>query len=283
MISVIIPAHNEEAVITRCLQALLKDAPTHAAEVFVVCNGCTDRTADLARAHGYPVHVIEIPEASKVAALNAGDAAATAFPRCYVDADVAVGWNAVAAVGQALDSGQILAAGPEVHFALERCNWAVRSFYRIWATVPYLREGTIGNGFYALSKEGRRRFSEFPDITADDGYIRSLFSPGERCIVNGASCTVYPPRTVAGLLKIKTRSRYGTLEQQAKYPGAGDGHGASWWGTAREILGQPSLWPGIPIYAGLVLLTRARARWRFLLGIQHVWDRDDSARQEGVV
>ena len=73
MISVIIPAHNEEVVITRCLQALLEDAPIDAMEVFVVCNGCTDRTAELARAQGYPVQVIEIPEASKVAALNAGD------------------------------------------------------------------------------------------------------------------------------------------------------------------------------------------------------------------
>jgi hypothetical protein len=199
-----------------------------------------------------------------------------------VDADVAVGWNAVQAVGGVLESQQVLAAGPQVHFDLDRCSWVVRAFYRVWSTVPYFREGTLGNGFYALSRDGRSRFARFPKITADDGYIRSLFTPAERYIVPGVECTVYPPRNVAGLVKIKTRSRFGTLEQRANFPGAGDAHGASWLPTIKHLLTRPSLWPGIPIYIGVVVLTRLRARWRLLLGIQHAWDRDDSARQGGI-
>lgn len=46
--SVIVPAHNEEQVIGRLLEQLLDD-PDGGLEIWVVCNGCTDRTADVAR------------------------------------------------------------------------------------------------------------------------------------------------------------------------------------------------------------------------------------------
>ena len=57
-------------------------------DVVVVCNGCTDQTAELARSCGYQVRVVELASASKPAALRIGDAAALAFPRLYLDADV---------------------------------------------------------------------------------------------------------------------------------------------------------------------------------------------------
>src|ERR1700682_6135663 len=87
--SVIIAAHNEEKVLARCLDALLADSRPGELEVLVVANGCTDRTVEIARSYGI-VGVIEIPEASKHAALNAGDAAATVFPRAYLDADITI-------------------------------------------------------------------------------------------------------------------------------------------------------------------------------------------------
>ncbi len=81
--SVIIPAHNEEAVIARCLSSLLEGAPSGTAEeveVIVVCNGCDDHTAQVAREIAPRATVLEIPVASKVAALNAGDEEAAHFP-----------------------------------------------------------------------------------------------------------------------------------------------------------------------------------------------------------
>ena len=99
MPSVIIPAHNEEAVIGRCLGSLLAGAPAGALEVIVVANGCSDRTATVASSFGPDVRVIELAEASKHAALNAGDSVATRFPRAFVDADIEVTWSAIDAVG----------------------------------------------------------------------------------------------------------------------------------------------------------------------------------------
>ncbi|HOQ87625.1 MAG TPA: glycosyltransferase, partial [Phycisphaerae bacterium] len=79
MYSIIIPAHNEETVIARCIRAIITGAAPGELEVIVACNGCTDRTAEIAREFGDPVRVLEIKTPSKVAALNAADAAATGF------------------------------------------------------------------------------------------------------------------------------------------------------------------------------------------------------------
>src|SRR6478735_2382051 len=49
VVSVVIPAHNEAQVIEPNLRALLAGVEPGAFEVVVVCNGCTDATADIAR------------------------------------------------------------------------------------------------------------------------------------------------------------------------------------------------------------------------------------------
>ena len=89
-LGVVIAAHNEEAVIGRCLRRLLAGAEPGEFDVVVVANGCTDRTAEVAR--DFPgVRVIELDQAGKAAALNAGDRASEVFPRLYLDADVLLG------------------------------------------------------------------------------------------------------------------------------------------------------------------------------------------------
>ena len=50
MISVIIPAHNEESVIARCLEAFVTGAEPGELEAIVVANGCSDATAEIALA-----------------------------------------------------------------------------------------------------------------------------------------------------------------------------------------------------------------------------------------
>jgi cellulose synthase/poly-beta-1,6-N-acetylglucosamine synthase-like glycosyltransferase len=50
-IAVLIPAHNEAAVISRTLTTLMSSLPT-GSRVYVVADNCTDDTAELARRHG---------------------------------------------------------------------------------------------------------------------------------------------------------------------------------------------------------------------------------------
>jgi cellulose synthase/poly-beta-1,6-N-acetylglucosamine synthase-like glycosyltransferase len=70
-VSLIVAAHDEEAVIERKVSdALALDYPREKLELIVASDGSTDRTADVARAAGADL-VLELPRGGKVAALNA--------------------------------------------------------------------------------------------------------------------------------------------------------------------------------------------------------------------
>src|SRR4051812_15057520 len=103
--SVIIPAHNEAAVIESTLQSILASRLDRPLEIIVVANGCTDDTADRARAFaektGGPIEVIDTPTGGKTNALNLGDKAAKFFPRAYLDGDTKVSENALQKVADA--------------------------------------------------------------------------------------------------------------------------------------------------------------------------------------
>ena len=110
MLSVIVPASNEEAYIGPCLTALFASTPVPGgAEVIVVANGCRDATAArarameaAARAAGWGFLVLDLAQGGKPNALNAGDAAATGDLRAYLDADVIVTPLVMAQLVQAL-------------------------------------------------------------------------------------------------------------------------------------------------------------------------------------
>ena len=219
MISVIIPAHNEEQVIGRCLEALTFNAEALELEIIVVCNGCTDDTASVARRHQPTVTVLETGVSSKTNALNIGDAAATGWPRFYVDADVALNIGAVREVARAMrESPGVLAAAPLMQFDFTDRPWGVRAFYEVWSALPYCRSGMIGSGVYAISKELRGRFDQFPQITADDAYVRLHCKPEERLTVVSCRFTVFPPRKIGALVKISTRAYFGDYELRARSP-----------------------------------------------------------------
>jgi cellulose synthase/poly-beta-1,6-N-acetylglucosamine synthase-like glycosyltransferase len=71
-LSVLVPAHDEEACIQQKVENCLRlDYPADRLEVLVGCDGCADRTAELARATGDPrVTVVEGPRSGKAAVLS---------------------------------------------------------------------------------------------------------------------------------------------------------------------------------------------------------------------
>jgi len=218
MISIIIPAHNESNVIGRCLRALTDGAAPGELEVIVACNGCTDDTAAAARACGEPVRGVETEQASKIAALNLGDRAARGFPRCYIDADVEVSLDAVRKVAGVIERGEALAAAPAMRVDLSGSSWLVRAYYHVWLSRPFHADGMLGGGFYAVGQQGRARFEAFPQIIADDEFVRSLFEVHERATPADCVFTIRAPRSVFGLIKVKSRSRLGLYELRRRFP-----------------------------------------------------------------
>ncbi|MEO6436724.1 MAG: glycosyltransferase family 2 protein [Tepidisphaeraceae bacterium] len=278
MISVVIPAHNETAVIGRCLRALVEGAALGDVEIIVVCNGCTDDTAAIARLFA-GVKVIETSVASKSHALNLGDKAVTGFPRFFIDADVVMPRAALLETAKVLDEGIALAAAPRMAVDLSGSNWLVRSFYRIWTRLPYFRKGMIGSGAYGLSEAGRRRFEGFAAITADDAFVRLHFDAAERVIVPSCTFTITAPRTLRGVIKIKTRGHFGNLELAKRFPHLLEKNETRHGGAMLSLATQPRLWPSLAVYVYVRVVSRLLSYKRYRFGDHEHWERDDSSRQ----
>lgn len=178
--SVVIPAHNEESTIGRTLRSVLDGSAPGELEVIVVCNGCTDGTASVARSVTPAPTVAELAQPSKVAALNEGDRLATRFPRLYVDADIEMGIAATRAVIALLASGEALCAAPAPDYDCSLSSRAVGRYYEIWRQLPYFNEDPMGCGVYGLSEVGRARFDTFPELIADDEFVLEQFDRTER-------------------------------------------------------------------------------------------------------
>ncbi len=276
--SVVIPAHNEERVIERCLDSLRDQGRTDL-QVVVVANGCTDDTVGVARRYtGLPhLSVLDIAEPSKPDALNAGDLAASSFPRIYLDADICLGPGAVDALIEALDVPQPRAAAPRVTFDLSASSAAVRTFYSVFTQLPYVREGLVGLGVYGMSQAGRERFEQFPRITADDLFAQRIFAPHERVVVD-AEFVFTAPGDLRSLVNVRTRVAKGNTELAGQpEPEAAD-FSASTRGTVRALLGlvreRPSRAPAAAWYAAVT----AYSRWRAGRSSTTHWERDSSTR-----
>lgn len=265
--SVIIPAHNEASVIARTLAQLAPLAAAGQLEVIVACNGCTDDTAAIARRFE-GVTVLEMPQPSKTAALNAGDAAATSWPRLYLDADVQISPETVGDVLNALGSGQVLAARPAVRFDLHDVHPLIHSYYRTRLRLPMASSGLWGGGVYGLSQEGRQRFQQFPDLIADDLFVDRLFEPREKAVLDVAPAVVCPPRTPKDQVAVLHRVYRGNAEQRG---GQGSpGHTLS--EIVRTVRGPLSAGHAL-VYVGFALAgRRGNAR-------PGAWERDASTRQ----
>ncbi|MDG4823347.1 glycosyltransferase [Asanoa sp. WMMD1127] len=277
MVSVVVAAHNEATVIERTLRHLLDGAEPGEFDVVVAANGCTDDTAAVARS--VPgVRVVEVAEASKPAALNAGDAAAASFPRIYLDADIALTAAGARALAAAV-TGPVIAASPRRVLDTAGRPLLVRAYFAVNGRLPAFRDALFGRGAIVLSKEARARFDQFPDLVADDLFLDALFAPGEKREVASVPSVVATPTRTPDLLRRLGRVRGGNsaLRDAAAAADATlavrPSRKASW--LVDVVLPRPWLWPAGACYAALTLLAERRAR-RTPAGA--AWARDESTR-----
>lgn len=272
--SVVIPAHDEAAVIGACLRGLAAAEPGEL-DIVVVCNGCHDDTAAIAA--GFTgVRVLEIAQASKIAALNSGDDAAAVFPRIYLDADVAIDLSSLRALIDALVAGAE-AAAPLPQLDTTGCRLGSRLFFRIRAELGYLRHHTLGAGVYGLSESGRSRFDRFPDVIADDGFVYALFAPHERINPAGATFTIRAPRTLRATYRRQIRIKLGNLQLAAA------GHviqtpGPFWHQVVRA---EPRLALAGAVFFAVQSSATLRAKRLLASGAAPSWNRDVTSRLAG--
>ncbi len=190
------------------LTTLVKLCEKESYAIFVVCNGCTDKTVEVASQ--YPgVEVIEIDDVGKHFALNEGDRrAADVFPRLYCDADIDIDVGSIERLVETLTTDEVIAAGPTVHFDVSNCSRSVRNYYRAMDSLIVSRWSDVhlsGRGLYGASREARRRFGIFPPVIADDTFFDEQFHVDERRVLRDATLTLTTPKTFPELIRIEVR------------------------------------------------------------------------------
>jgi glycosyltransferase involved in cell wall biosynthesis len=231
LLSVIIPASNEEHYIARCLAALFASSPVGmATEAVVVANGCRDKTAEVARAHlllaqkaGWQLTVLDLAQGSKPGALNAGDAAAHGDLRVYLDADIVVSADVMIQVAKAMSVDHPVYVGATP--VIPRADSPVtRAYGRFWSRLPFAKSVAPGYGLFAVNAAGRARWGAFPAIISDDTFVRLQFEPSERVQVPAR----YDWPMIEGfgaLVRVRRRQDAGVRELESLYPGLRDREG----------------------------------------------------------
>lgn len=182
MIGILIPAHNEEALLEDCLRAALRAArheslEGEAVEVLVVLDSCTDRSSDIVGS--YPVHCLEID------ARNVGQARASGahylldrgvrWLSCTdADSQVAEDWL-VAQLALEADAvcGTVTVGGWDATFS-ETAQIHYHQLYQHTEGHRHIHGANLG-----VSAEAYRRSGGFEPLTCDEDV--QLVHQLERC------------------------------------------------------------------------------------------------------
>ena len=272
-IAVIVPAFNEEKVIAGTLEHLLSDAKAGEFEVTVVCNGCHDQTAKVAKKASGDINVIELAKASKTAAINAGLQAVRSSKIVLLDSDIRISTDDCRALAGALDGPGVDAAIGHMDINDSGCARSVKAFYRVWTRHPYVRNGKFAAAF-AISRDAMDKIGLLPDVIADDTYLKRMIPNDRVAVVDGVHFCANVPRDIATLIRVRSRVRRGN-RQLAHYAPRRKLTSADNKGEfLLSICRQPALWKDIPAYVLVTIASRILA-----LKSTSVWERDVTTRQ----
>lgn len=142
MVTVIIPAHNEEDFLPACLAGWERAATGHQVEIVVVLNRCTDRTETIAREAGARIVREDAPNLSVIR--NAGARAARGELLVTCDADSVPHPRSLERILAKLESGRFVGGGtvtlPE--------RWSPGIVASLAAITPYLAWHGVSFGMF---------------------------------------------------------------------------------------------------------------------------------------
>ncbi len=169
LFSVVIPAHNEEKYIGRCLKSIRIAAKeiTDKVEIIVVANRCSDRTADIARRFG--ARVVDNSDRCISSIRNAGVRASSGKIVVTIDADSMMDKTALAEIKELLRSGKYIGGGAVPMFDRMSLGIAVSGAYVALNLLPIMIKS---GGFLSATMFWFRR----KDFDRLGGFDESLVS-----------------------------------------------------------------------------------------------------------
>ncbi|MBL4672817.1 MAG: glycosyltransferase [Arenicella sp.] len=275
---IIIPAYNEQAVIKNTLSRL-GGGRSSGFQIVVVCNGCDDQTESIVREHFPLVYCETLGQSSKARAIRQAEMLDIGFPRLYLDADIVITEitaEGLLALASAKSEPTLLA--PHSIANLDNCSWWVQRFYHSWYQSIFVKQHGFGAGCYLVNQAGRARFGDWPDLIADDGFIRTQFADQETHVVTSQSVHVAAPKSLWPLLKVKSRSKYGNLQLKRYLAENNVVNRQSTINSGIKFGPESTLsLIDILIYNTVNALAFGIAKWHHLTG-SFVWHRDNSNR-----
>lgn len=234
LISVVVPTHQRRALLLRVLEALgAQTIPRDRFEVVVVCDGCTDGTAEAARAwasarEGFALGVLEQPNAGAAAARNRGTRTAAAPLLLFLDDDmiadpdllrVLVDCHTRAPGAIVLGAVPVDPFSPRSYLTAGLSAWADRRDARLSAPGAAIPPEDVLTGQISLTRTTFEALGGFdPRFTAGGAYGGEDVDLGWRARRQGIPI-VYEPRAISRQVYDKT---FGDLRRDIRQAGAAD-------------------------------------------------------------
>ena len=280
--TVIVPAYNEASSIATLLSQIVNGVHSEEYQVIVACNGCLDNTVDVVRTQFPEVTCLDIDTPSKTNAINRAEALRPGFPRIYIDADVQISSRSVTRLIHTLQSeSSPLVVAPRGVPLTEASDRLVQWFYAAWQKTVYFIEDGFGSGVYGLNRTAREKFSAFPDLISDDGFVRTLGPDVRIQVCEESRSRVQAPRNIRDLLAIKVRSKLGKIELSRKNPELHAKRSkesvASGTGSKRRFSRRPSP-QELLTYFGINAIAELCAICQLRNMDNYRWQRDESTR-----
>lgn len=221
LVSFVIPAHNEELLLPRTLNAV-RDAAKHLAhdhEVVVVDDASEDHTAEIAREFGAKVVRTECRQIA--GARNAGARAARGDMLIFVDADTAVSPGAVRGAVDAIEGGATY-GGARVTWDGRIPLWS-RGLLNVTLWI-YARLGLASGAFLFAQRDAFERAGGFDETmyAGEEAYCaRALRKQGrfawvrEPVVTSGRKLRAYSALELFGtLLRMGVRGKRGVASRE---------------------------------------------------------------------
>jgi len=272
MLNIIIPIWNGSAVMSRSLNSLVEqiNIPENTSVAVVIndidpAKRCTSYRIALSfnsamQQKGYTYYVLFSAPGRRTAFA----AAETILPLgsvLYLDQDAALSLNTLNRLGTFLsDSKSPSFVTLKLQFARSK-SALVRLFLNTMSSLPYFLASPVVAGVYAVSETGRLRWAwhMMPASVGDDKYVRLLFHPLERHVVQTESYEVVPPHSFAALLR--TRIGYAATNQAIKSCGQIlNNNDVSRWSGVMAFVRHPKSWPGAALLGFTLGLASCLAR-----------------------
>lgn len=224
-VSILIPAHNEEAYIGKTLGSVVKEYPKK--EIIVIDDGSSDRTAEIVRSFSKRgVKLLRTNHKGKSAALNKGLEHAKYDIIIILDADSEIKKRSIEEIVKPLKDKTVAGATGMIRARknLNPLTWFQDYEYIMSSAWRYASTNINGNsiipGFGAFKKNALKKIGGFgkDTLTEDFDIVVELKKAGFKTItVNTALITTNVPQTFGGLIHQRLRWGLGTIQVIKKH------------------------------------------------------------------